>query len=151
MPSPMDILTFPLGASDMKAELPGPILNAAACFSQRLLMAVKHAKPGSANDDLSMKKLSLSYQLVFRQTLAGETGWRSKAVRWAVMKKRLLRAQRDFFQGLRRDMVIAHEERVHREALVSERRRTRHIWTEKNRRLHRFMRLTMNCLESAIW
>ena len=104
-------------------------------------MSIKAAKPGSAAEDLAFTKWSLSYQLVFRQTLAGETGWRTKGGRLHAMQKRLLRAQRDDFQGLWKYMIAAHEERERRETLVSERRQARENGTEEKRRMRRALRI----------
>ena len=95
---------------------------------------------------LAFTRWSLSYQLVFRQTLSGETGLRTKGGRLHAMQKRLLRAQRDDFQGLWKDMIAAHEERERRETLVSERRQARENGTEQKRRMRRALRLGQRAL-----
>ena len=62
------------------------------------------------------------------------------------MKARLLRAQRDDFQGLWKDMLLAHTERARREVQVSERRLARENGTEIKRRLRRALRLAQRAL-----
>ena len=130
----------------MGAELPRPILNPAALFAQRLLMSIKSAKPGSAAEDLAVTKWTLSFQLIFRQTLTGEKGWITKAGRLEAMKLRLLRAQREDFAGLWNDMLDANSERERREEKVSERRNARQNGIEQKRRLRRTLRLAQRAL-----
>ena len=127
----------------MSADLPGPILNQASIFAQRLLLSIAHAPLGSAEADRAFTKWTLSFQLVFRRTLKGEHGWRTSAGRLAAMFRRLEKAKNDDYAGLWEDMLHAYHARAELEDARDEARRARLADTEVQRRLRRALRLSM--------
>ena len=58
---------------------------------------------------MAYKVWTISYQLVFRKTLRGETGWRTSSGRLAAMTQRLMRAERNEYGVLWAEMLEAHE------------------------------------------
>lgn len=69
--------------------------------------------------------LSVAYQLVFRRSLRGEKGWRTRAGRHEAICERLTRAEAGDYTGLWDEMATAHEARVEREVDVDSRRVSR--------------------------
>ena len=102
------IFLSPITASNVTTELPGPILNRAALFQQRLLRVVHFARKGSGEEDHDFTKLFIAYLVVFRKSTRGELGWRTIAGRLVAMTARLAQAESGDFTGLWHDMLKAH-------------------------------------------
>lgn len=109
LPPLVQIILTPLRGSDVNTDLPGPIFNRAALFTQRLLREVKFAEPGTPAEDHAFTKLFLAYKLVFKKALRGERRWRKSAGRLASITPRLVRAEEGDFTGLSENMVKAHK------------------------------------------
>ena len=61
---------------------------------------------------MAYKVWTISYQLVFRKTLRGETGWRTSSGLLAAMTQRLMRAERNEYEELWAEMIVVHERRL---------------------------------------
>lgn len=146
MPSLLHTVLTPLRSSEIKKELPGTLLDRAAFLVKPLHREAHFAAAGSAEEDIAFKKLVLAYQLVFRNSLRGEKGWRTRAGRHEPSCERLARSEAGYYTGLCGDMMKAQESRVESEVAVNARGAERTASTEQGRRVRRATRLSSRAL-----
>lgn len=72
----------------------------------------------TAAEDRAFTKLVLTFQLVFRKALCGNSGWRAGAGRFDAVYARLKRAEAGHFTGLWEEIMKAHDTSVEQEVLA---------------------------------